>query len=151
MAIEHWLGKIDPNGISCYIHLILKFHDLTVAFMLTPTMKDEFFCRDFLSKCDQIWGKLRIWSHLLKKSLIENFLFCTVSPHAFTPSSSSPLHPVSEVYIQFKIKSETKDAWFDSGTLILLKRTLKKNTHSYQEHSFWKCCCFTCFKLMHED
>ena len=34
--------------------------------------------RDFFRKCDQICRKLRIWSHLLKKSLMENFIFCTV-------------------------------------------------------------------------
>ena len=30
--------------------------------------------KDFFSKCGQI-RSLRIWSHLLKKSLIENFIF----------------------------------------------------------------------------
>ena len=30
--------------------------------------------KDFFSKCDQI-RSLRIWSHLLKKLLIENFIF----------------------------------------------------------------------------
>ena len=30
---------------------------------------------DFSSKCDQIRRKLRIWPHLLKKSLMENFFF----------------------------------------------------------------------------
>ena len=34
--------------------------------------------REFFSKCDQICRKLQIWSHLLKKSLRENFLFCAV-------------------------------------------------------------------------
>ena len=34
--------------------------------------------KDFFSKCHQILRKLRIWSHLLKKSLIENFIFCAV-------------------------------------------------------------------------
>ena len=34
---------------------------------------------DFFSKCDQIRRKLRIWSHLLKNSLMENFIVCTVS------------------------------------------------------------------------
>ena len=29
----------------------------------------------FFSKCDQIRRKMRIWSHLLKKSLTENFIF----------------------------------------------------------------------------
>ena len=31
--------------------------------------------KDFFSKCDQIRSFLQIWSHLLKKSLIENFSF----------------------------------------------------------------------------
>ena len=35
----------------------------------------KFSIEDFLSKCDQIRRKLRIWSHLLKKSLMENFIF----------------------------------------------------------------------------
>ena len=40
-----------------------------------------FSIKDFFSKCDQIHRKLRIWSHLLKKSLIENaarFLKCVL-------------------------------------------------------------------------
>ena len=32
----------------------------------------------FFRKCDQIRRKLGIWSHLLKKSLTENFIFCAV-------------------------------------------------------------------------
>ena len=34
--------------------------------------------KDFSSKCDQIRSFLRIWSHLLKKYLMENFIFCAV-------------------------------------------------------------------------
>ena len=33
-----------------------------------------FFTKDFFSKCF-----LQIWSHLLKKSLMENFIFCAVN------------------------------------------------------------------------
>ena len=39
----------------------------------------KFSIKDFFSKCDQIRSKLRIWSHLLKESLMENFIFCAVS------------------------------------------------------------------------
>ena len=35
----------------------------------------KFSFKDFFSKCDQIRRKLRIWLHLLKKSLTENFIF----------------------------------------------------------------------------
>ena len=38
--------------------------------------KLKFSIKDFFSKCDQIRRKLRIWSHLLKKSLMESFIFC---------------------------------------------------------------------------
>ena len=40
--------------------------------------KIKFSIKDFFSKCDQIRRKLRIWSHLPKKSLMENFIFCAV-------------------------------------------------------------------------
>ena len=36
----------------------------------------KFSIKDFLSKCDQIRWKLRIWSHLLRKFLMENFILC---------------------------------------------------------------------------
>ena len=40
--------------------------------------KMKFSIRDFFSKCDQIRRKQRIWSHLLKESLMENLIFCAV-------------------------------------------------------------------------
>ena len=42
------------------------------------TQKLKFSITHFFSKCEQIRRKLRIWSHLLKKLLIENFIFCAV-------------------------------------------------------------------------
>ena len=39
----------------------------------------KFFIKDLFSICGQIRRKLRIWSHLLKKSLMENFFFCAES------------------------------------------------------------------------
>ena len=38
----------------------------------------KFPIKDFFSKCDQIHKKLWIWSYLLKKSLMENFIFCAL-------------------------------------------------------------------------
>ena len=40
--------------------------------------KMKFTIKDFFSKCDQICSFLRIWSHLLKESLMENFVFSAV-------------------------------------------------------------------------
>ena len=44
---------------------------------LTPSTaeKMKFSIKDLFSKCDQIRRFLQIWSHLLKKSLMENFMF----------------------------------------------------------------------------
>ena len=38
----------------------------------------KFSIKDFFSRCDQIRSFLRIWSHLLIKSLMGNFIFCAV-------------------------------------------------------------------------
>ena len=40
--------------------------------------KMKFRIRNFFRKCDQIRRKKRIWSHLLNKFLMENFIFYTV-------------------------------------------------------------------------
>ena len=40
--------------------------------------KIKFPIKDFFSKCHQTGRKLRIWSHLMKKSLMQNFIFCGV-------------------------------------------------------------------------
>ena len=42
------------------------------------TQKRKFSIKDFFSKCDRIRSFLRIWSHLLKKFLMESFIFCAV-------------------------------------------------------------------------
>ena len=43
----------------------------------------KFSIKDFFNKCDQIRSFLRIWSHLRKKSLIENFFLCAVAVSLF--------------------------------------------------------------------
>ena len=71
--------------------------------MISDTaQKMKFSIKDFFSKRDQIRRKLRIWSHLLKKSLMENFIFCAVwgnrSSLAYYKKGGfrddpSPIHP----------------------------------------------------------
>ena len=38
----------------------------------------KFSIKDFFNKRDQILRKMRVWSHLLKKSLMESFIFYAV-------------------------------------------------------------------------
>ena len=40
--------------------------------------KMKFTIKNIFSKCDQIGSFLQIWSHLVKKSVMENFIFCAV-------------------------------------------------------------------------
>ena len=45
---------------------------------MDTVQKIKLSIEDFFSKCDQIRRNLRIWSHLLKKSVMESFIFCAV-------------------------------------------------------------------------
>ena len=57
----------------------------------STSQKMKFSIKNFFSKRDQIGRKLRIWSHLLKKSLMENFIFCVVwlQPNCLSSLESS--------------------------------------------------------------
>ena len=54
-----------------------------------PSLHKQFSIRDSFSKCDQIRRKMRIWSHLLKKSFLKNFIFCAVYVGRFTLQGTS--------------------------------------------------------------
>ena len=54
-------------------------HNLQRCQTTFTAQKMKFSIMDFFSKCDQIRRKLWIWSQLLKKSLMENFIFCAVT------------------------------------------------------------------------
>ena len=58
--------------ITLYLH-----HHKTSGTDFTA-QKMKFSTKGFFSKCNQNRRKLRIWSHLLKKSLVANFTFCAV-------------------------------------------------------------------------
>ena len=45
----------------------------------TAQKKMKFSINDFFSICDQICSLMRIWSHLLKKYFMENFIFSVVT------------------------------------------------------------------------
>ena len=48
------------------------------------TQKMNFSVKNLFSKCDHIRIKLRIYSHLLNKSLTEKFIFCVLNIIGFT-------------------------------------------------------------------
>ena len=57
----------------------------------------KFSIKDSFSKCDQIRWKLRIFSYLLQKSLMENFFFCA----AFVKPSMSIFQDMLSYLILF--------------------------------------------------
>ena len=69
------LGKLKLNP---ELELLTKFNLGSVWPSPNTTQKIKFCIKDFFSKSDQIGSSLWIWPHLLKKSLTENFIFCTV-------------------------------------------------------------------------
>ena len=59
--------------------------DFTCDWQTLHSTKIKFPIKDFFSKCDQIRRNVPIWSHLIKKPWMENFIFCAVktstNPH----------------------------------------------------------------------
>ena len=92
--IARFHGKFQVNkawNIAVYlIHLIidlvaeymrmtyieLAYDVYTIVCTTWPTQKMKLPIKDFFSKCNQIHSFPRIWSHLLKKSFMKNFIFC---------------------------------------------------------------------------
>ena len=73
--------------IFLFLYRFIFYVDMYICASLQFYMKNyhtytaqniKFSIKDFFSKCDQILNFLRILSHLLKKSLTKNFIFCAV-------------------------------------------------------------------------
>ena len=62
---------------KCYLMCCFSWIDQVQFYFYFryPAQKMKFSIEDFFSKCDQIRRKLRIWSHLLEKYLMETFIF----------------------------------------------------------------------------
>ena len=71
------LWKIRPyvSNSKCFVKL---WRVIWWSSHQSTVQKMKFSIRNVFSKRDQIRRKPRIWSHLLKKSLLENFIFCAV-------------------------------------------------------------------------
>ena len=52
--------------------------NLEADFCTSTAERMKYSIKSVFGKCDQFNRKLRIWSHLLMKILVENFIFCAV-------------------------------------------------------------------------
>ena len=77
----HWktpMRKCFPEIFANILRSsILRNTSMWVLLYITA-QKMMFSIKNFFIKCDQIHSFLRIWSYLLRKSLIKNFIFCAV-------------------------------------------------------------------------
>ena len=76
-----WTHHNNIHKIHLYFRYCICIHWWYIANQNNSRdtiQKMKFFIKDFLSKCDQISSFLPFWSHLLKRSLMENFIFCAV-------------------------------------------------------------------------
>ena len=105
------------NQVSMWVrpilHVCWRWH-LWFCCAKCTAQKMMFSIKDFLSKSDQIRWKLRIWSHLLKKSLMENFIFCAVKID-FVMLNLIPRLQCKGVRISFKVTFEAMQQHFSSS------------------------------------
>ena len=102
------------------------------------TKKMKFSIKDIFSKCDQVPRKLRIWSYLLKKSLMENLFFCAVKIILTIVSLTGKHAELINIWcwIIFKLTS-VNYFWQDRFQEVLLK--CKRNKISKKKpFEFWK-------------
>ena len=71
-----------------------------IVFKDPHSTKKKFTIKDFFSKCDKICSFLWIWSHLPKKSLMENFIYCAV------PTVSNKCKNVPPVLLKYSFSPE---------------------------------------------
>ena len=74
LVVKEFVNNISPD-MDKHGNISQEEYDPVTA---STAQKMKLAIKDSFSKCDQIRRILRIWSHLLRKSLMENFIFCAV-------------------------------------------------------------------------
>ena len=95
---EEFITHTSPNKFFQPLLLNKRTKDSEGA-SHTHCIKMKFSITDFSSKFDQIRRKL--WSHLLKESVIENFIFCAVTVQTNTGGYSQWLKEVMIIPIKY--------------------------------------------------
>ena len=97
--------------------------------------KIKFPIKDFFSKCEQTRRNLWIWSHLLKKPLTENFIFCAVWSVFSSCSHNSPVS-------RYQIVLNLKPVCSTGLRFQLVLRLLLGQMHFFE--IFYRICLETC-------
>ena len=67
-----WIDKCDCRLTFFWSYWVVWSQSYLIS-VIEQTLHKNFFVKDFFSRCDQIRSFLKIWSHILKKSLMKNF------------------------------------------------------------------------------
>ena len=101
--------------------------------------KIKFSIKDFFNKRGQIRRFLRIWSHLLKKSLMENFNFCAVQILVIFPITTRfrPMAGRYEgdviIFLVLNLLKQNSRSWYNCAPPASIK--LKENDIRFLEQS----------------
>ena len=100
---------------------------INIPFLYTDFVKEstaqrmKFSIKGFFSKCEKIHSFLRIWSHLLKKSLMENFIFlCSEDASGCLSVMSSRDLDIPEIARKKFLKISHAQAIFFAQVLIIM-------------------------------
>ena len=93
------------------------------------TKKWSFPFKDFLSKCDQIRRKLQIWSHLLKKSLMENIFLAVCCDVQEKYSIFTLFNLFFHLYTIHRTNKDEIKKLFFSVNIIVQHSKLKSHSH----------------------
>ena len=119
----------------------------------STAQKIKFPIKDFFSKCDQIHSFLRMWRHLPKKSLTENFISCAVfhhiiqsiltqcSPHANAPLTKLENQNVSGVLrgieLDYPLKSVNNYGYSSTKSYFLYQYDFCVSPMLHIHHNVW--------------
>ena len=113
-TLDVWQGFEYLSEVTdCYLEISMfvpkweKYRAWWATYLNTYLLSDcirrkmRFTIKDFFSKCGEIRSFLRIWSHLLKTSLVENFLFWALLLYL-----EEQINVLSKPYIHKKYNSD---------------------------------------------
>ena len=116
--------------------LLIIFLNLHVFQLSITVLKMKFSIKNFFSKCDQIRRKLRIWSYLLKKSLMGNFVFCAVNFN----KSCKVLPKCFWYFFKHRRLVAAENLHISQKTKICSKSTIK----TLESNQWWRSVIFQC-------
>ena len=93
-TLQDWFWRISYRFPRERFYILMVIIEGSLVWLHDQSLhqKIKFSIEDFFSKCDQIRIFLWIWSHLLKKSLMENLIFWAARSVIFIPNLEHILH-----------------------------------------------------------